>query len=358
VGCEPKDAVTVPFIHTIKLEGPRGEVVRVRGLFDEGALVNAMCSTVFEKVKKWLGHGIVSNRRLRMANGSVMASDACWTGYACLGDARTRVSFEVFDSGGNWAFLFGKPSLEAFKAIHDYGKDIVTIPGIAGSIVIRNEAHHPYHVRIAKSAGINLALDVKQYKPEWFDLDEGADTKATPICIVTNDNEPPIAEPGTDIATGELNVKQSLYMRHTEPFKPERVRAIVGTVTFGPNLTDEERVKAKALIAEFADCFALSVSEVTQVPNAVHRLNIPENTKFSTKVHQRPLTPPQRQFLNKKIDEMLEAGVIEHIDPSRVKCVSPTTLAQKAHEGGGLTLEELPTTHQRRVYESKHQPIF
>ena len=38
---------------------------------------------------------------------------------------------------------------------------------------------------------------------------------------------------------------------------------------------------------------------------------------------------------------MLGARVIEHVDPSQVKCISPTTLAQKAHKGGGLTLEEL-----------------
>ena len=92
-------------------------------------------------------------------------------------------------------------------------------------------------------------------------------------------------------------------------------------VTLGPNLTNDERAKASDLIREFADCFALAVGEVTQVPGAVHWLNIPNDVKFSTKVHQCPLTPPQRQYLNKKIDEMLEAGVIEHIEPSRVKCV-------------------------------------
>ena len=62
---------------------------------------------------------------------------------------------------------------------------------------------------------------------------------------------------------------------------------------------------------------------------------------FSKKIHQSPLTTPQQQFLNKKIDEMLKADIIEQVDPSEVKCVSPTTLAQKAHEGGGMTLDEL-----------------
>ena len=148
-------------------------------------------------------------------------------------------------------------------------------------------------------------------------------------------------EPGTEIPTEGLEVNESLYTRHTDAFKPERVQAVLNTVTIGPNLTDDERKKANNLIGKFADCFALAVSEVTQVPGAVHHLNIPKDVKFSTKVQQRPLTPPQRQYLNKKIDEMLEVGVIEHVDPSQVKCVSPTVLAQKAHEGGGLTLEEL-----------------
>ena len=38
---------------------------------------------------------------------------------------------------------------------------------------------------------------------------------------------------------------------------------------------------------------------------------------------------------------MLAAGVIEHAHPSLIKCVSPTTLAKKTHEGGGLSLAEL-----------------
>lgn len=38
---------------------------------------------------------------------------------------------------------------------------------------------------------------------------------------------------------------------------------------------------------------------------------------------------------------MLEAGVIEACKPEDVKCISPTTLAQKVHQGKGLALDEL-----------------
>ena len=38
---------------------------------------------------------------------------------------------------------------------------------------------------------------------------------------------------------------------------------------------------------------------------------------------------------------MLEAGIIVPIVAAKVKCVSPMTLAQKAHQGRGLTCNEL-----------------
>jgi len=84
--------------------------------------------------------------------------------------------------------------------------------------------------------------------------------------------------------------------------------------------------------------FRPTVSEVTQVPGAVNIVSTYRMMRnLALKSINAPLTPPQRQYLNKKIDEMLEVGVIEHVEPSQVKCVLPTVLAQKAHEGGGLT---------------------
>lgn len=62
----------IPFIHRIELEGPQGEIVRIRALFDDGAMVSAMCTSIFEKVKHRLCNWSTSDRRLRMANGSVV----------------------------------------------------------------------------------------------------------------------------------------------------------------------------------------------------------------------------------------------------------------------------------------------
>jgi hypothetical protein len=42
----------VPFVHGIAVNGPRGSIVRIRGVFDSGAMVNVMCSTVYDKIKQ------------------------------------------------------------------------------------------------------------------------------------------------------------------------------------------------------------------------------------------------------------------------------------------------------------------
>ena len=49
-----------------------------------------------------------------------MRAKAVWEGEMEIKGVRTHSSFEVFDSGDNWEFLFGKPLLAAFNAIHNY----------------------------------------------------------------------------------------------------------------------------------------------------------------------------------------------------------------------------------------------
>ena len=58
------------------------------------------------------------------------------------------------------------------------------------------------------------------------------------------------------------------------------------------------------------------------------------------KVGQRLLQPLQRKFLNKKIDEILEAGKTQ-IHPRDIKATVSTVLTRKNQEETGLTLDEL-----------------
>ncbi|KAI0324250.1 hypothetical protein GY45DRAFT_1208533, partial [Cubamyces sp. BRFM 1775] len=121
------------------------------------------------------------------------------------------------------------------------------------------------------------------------------------------------------------------YTRTTEPFKRERVQAIVDAIQLGEDITEEQREAVRDLVKQYADCFALSVKEVIPVPGEVHTLSVPADATFSKSVHQRPLTAPQRKYVHKKIDELLEAGAIEQCTPSQVKCIAPITLAYKVH---------------------------
>ena len=62
---------------------------------------------------------------------------------------------------------------------------------------------------------------------------------------------------------------------------------------------------------------------------------------FKMKIPPRSYDPDQRVFMEAKIDEMLEAEVICQIHPRDIWFVAQTVLAQKMHEGEGLTLDEL-----------------
>ncbi|KAJ6589630.1 hypothetical protein B0H19DRAFT_923631, partial [Mycena capillaripes] len=58
------------------------------------------------------------------------------------------------------------------------------------------------------------------------------------------------------------------------------------------------------------------------VKGAVYAPKIPADCTFSTKVHQRPLTQPQAEYLHQQIEVMEKAGIIRPIHPRDVKCVS------------------------------------
>ncbi|KAG2345932.1 hypothetical protein BDR05DRAFT_853906, partial [Suillus weaverae] len=77
----------------------------------------------------------------RMANGTLVPLRATWRGEVTITGVRTQGEFEVFDSGGGWKFLFGKPMLHTFKAIHKYEVDTVHITGNGVSTTIYNQNH-------------------------------------------------------------------------------------------------------------------------------------------------------------------------------------------------------------------------
>lgn len=147
--------------------------------------------------------------------------------------------------------------------------------------------------------------------------------------------------PGTEQPEIAVDVDTSIFTRHTNPFNPARISKILEVVEIGDDLTEEGRIQVQSSIREYADVYALSISEVKHIHGAVHRLRILDSAKFNTKIQQRRLTPPQTSYFAKAIDTMMEAGIIAPIAAADVKCVSPITLAAKAHGTGGMTIEEM-----------------
>ena len=73
-----------------------------------------------------------------MANGTIILLEATWTGTIHIEGIEATGTFEVFNSGSGWSFLFGKPLLRAFRAKHDYDTDEVTIRDNNNTVMLHN----------------------------------------------------------------------------------------------------------------------------------------------------------------------------------------------------------------------------
>ena len=426
-----------PFIHGVALQGPKGEVVRLRGVFDDGATINAIDTKVFALIKHRLSRPRKSDRILRMANGILVPSGGTWVATITVGGVSIDGAFEIFPSGNSWALLFGKPLLQTFDMTHQYKHDTISLEGPSGIVTLSNQFGRTIDSKSAALAGVSMTADIKQREtfgenycsplrqvpktthpveqeqndeslspltdikttdtsdtvehgiqknegmkkmkgtelptptvttegntgaepshettlgdilspmrevsdpipttPETCNIDPAtvepktrSKYRATVEDITDDDDSTTVYTTTTDIAgvaqpdiTNTLD--KSIFTRSTHPFKPERVQKIKELVTIGNDLTELERNAVQALISEFADCFALSVSEGKAVKNGEHKLDIKPGVKFSTKINNRPLSPPQRAYLNKALDELLEAGVIRPIAAEDVKCCSPVS---------------------------------
>ena len=78
----------------------------------------------------------------------------------------------------------------------------------------------------------------------------------------------------------EVGGNTSLFTRATDPLNPRCVAEILKHVSIGLDLSEEQQNKACNLIAEFADCFTLSVHKVLPIPGAEHHINIPVGITF------------------------------------------------------------------------------
>ncbi|THU83502.1 hypothetical protein K435DRAFT_689468, partial [Dendrothele bispora CBS 962.96] len=112
------------------------------------------------------------------------------------------------------------------------------------------------------------------------------------------------------------------FTRKTNAFLPARVDRVMEEINIGDDLTADER-RVEELLRSYANCFEIAVSEAHAVNGAVQHTQRRAVSKVCT------LTTiertPDKSFSDKRLTKCWERG-------SENKCVSPITLAQKAHE--------------------------
>ena len=287
-----------------------------------------------------------------MADGRCIPSLGLWTGKVTAKGVSREGTFEVFNSNGAWAMLFGKPLLKAFNVVHDYTEDIIRIPRENGMewVVLTNQFANA-HNNAAKLLA-NLTVDIKQiakipilpseqvkkvttnlktkvrtqkssakmFKPSGGLTTplEGSpihhphvDTEQHPTDIINSsdianadncersldDNWRSVwlldeaaggspIHPGIEQPDATTTFEPTLLTRMTDPHNPARVRAILSEITIGQDLMPEQVEHVQRVISKHAECFALSMSEVTPVIGAAHNLDIPRDKQFKTKDHK------------------------------------------------------------------------
>ncbi|KIJ45535.1 hypothetical protein M422DRAFT_134926, partial [Sphaerobolus stellatus SS14] len=99
----------------------------------------------------------------------------------------------------------------------------------------------------------------------------------------------------------------------------ERVGQILKEVTIGDDLLEEQHIRVVNMVTEYADAFALTLSEVLPVDFVTHKLHVNPLTPLPTKVYQKLLTAEQKSWFYGKVDEMEAAGIIARVRADEVR---------------------------------------
>ncbi|KAL0565474.1 hypothetical protein V5O48_016552 [Marasmius crinis-equi] len=90
-------------------------------------MIAGISRQLYEEIKEDTKGWGESMMWMRMADGALVPGIASWNGTVRVKGLEVESSLEVFDSGGQWEVLFGKPLLEKFKAVHDFEKEELVV---------------------------------------------------------------------------------------------------------------------------------------------------------------------------------------------------------------------------------------
>jgi hypothetical protein len=265
---------SIPFVHGVELSGPKGEIVRFRSVFDDGALANAIDKRMYLTSKNHLTALEPSSRILKMADGRLVPSLGVWKGRVTVKGVSQPGVFQVLNSNGAWALLFGKPLLEAFKAVHNYSTDTINLPWKTEWVTLENQ--FASRRGIAGELLAHLTVDIKQLVDT---LGDGTPSPSREVphdktCNNLSANELPdktmgtakieeveelderkpgeewdhlwlldsvagsdSTHPGVEQPDVSKSFEPTLLTRRSDPRNPARVEAILAEITIGQDLT-------------------------------------------------------------------------------------------------------------------------
>jgi hypothetical protein len=207
--------------------------------------------------------------------------------------------------------------------------------------ILTNQLDVPYYAD-HKQNGTTPAMDWKHWSGEQqLKLEPGSNLVNMLTLNPSHPREPEVHPPKMHMLADSLENGKDTPNHQSDPFNPTWVEVVLKAIKIREGLMPKQTKRVRDMITEYASCFVLSIHKVILAKDATLCLDIPEGTELPTKARQQMFTPPQWCYLHKKILKMLDVGIIECTDPVKIKCMSPTTLGQKQHDGAGLTLEEL-----------------
>ncbi|KAJ7467298.1 hypothetical protein B0H11DRAFT_1732842, partial [Mycena galericulata] len=128
-----------PFYQRAQLLGADGASVRVTAHVDDGSMRNCISLARWKRYGHYLGTLLVpSMTRLGVANGGKIWPYGRWWGDVGVGRVRAAAWFEVFECGGAFDIILGKPWLHSVRAIHNYETDELRIRSATDDVVLQN----------------------------------------------------------------------------------------------------------------------------------------------------------------------------------------------------------------------------
>ncbi|KAJ6622146.1 hypothetical protein B0H10DRAFT_1650573, partial [Mycena sp. CBHHK59/15] len=127
-----------PFYQRAQLLGPNNAVVRVTAQIDNGTMRNCILLARWKKYGHCLSPLVPSRTRLGVASGGKIWPHGRWWGEVGVGGVQAAAWFEVFECGGAFDVILGKPWLHSVRASHDYETDEIRIRMEEEEAVLQN----------------------------------------------------------------------------------------------------------------------------------------------------------------------------------------------------------------------------